>query len=276
MALMNYLKRHALPLLKGYSFVLIALLSLFSSCRSSKDLTILRDLKGETNLVPRSVLDYRYKINVNDNLYVSIVSTNPELNAIYNPATVGGSGGNSGSNIWATQSSQFVYGYLVDLDGSITLPTIGKIHVLGLTIPECELEIQAKATQYLKDVTAKVRLLNYKITVIGEVLNPGIYFNYNQEFTVFDAIGMSNGTKNTAALNNVMVIREFGNKSQTFKLDLNSASVLTSEAYNILPNDVIVVQPAAYKNFELKLPIYTVILSSITTFILVLNYIQTN
>ena len=276
MALMNYLKRHALPLLKGYSFVLIALLSLFSSCRSSKDLTILRDLKGETNLVPRSVLDYRYKINVNDNLYVSIVSTNPELNAIYNPATVGGSGGNSGSNIWATQSSQFVYGYLVDLDGSITLPTIGKIHVLGLTIPECELEIQAKATQYLKDVTAKVRLLNYKITVIGEVLNPGIYFNYNQEFTVFDAIGMSNGTKNTAALNNVMVIREFGNKSQTFKLDLNSASVLTSEAYNILPNDVIVVQPAAYKNFELKLPIYTVILSSITTFIPVLNYIQTN
>ena len=276
MALMNYLKRYVLPLLKGYSFVLIALLSLISSCRSSKDLTILRDLKGETNLVPRSVLDYRYKINVNDNLYVSIVSTNPELNAIYNPATVGGSGGNSGSNIWATQSSQFVYGYLVDLDGSITLPTIGKIHVLGLTIPECELEIQAKATQYLKDVTAKVRLLNYKITVIGEVLNPGIYFNYNQEFTVFDAIGMSNGTKNTAALNNVMVIREFGNKSQTFKLDLNSASVLTSEAYNILPNDVIVVQPAAYKNFELKLQIYTVILSSITTFILVLNYIQTN
>ena len=276
MALMNYLKRHALPLLKGYSFVLIALLSLFSSCRSSKDLTILRDLKGETNLVPRSVLDYRYKINVNDNLYVSIVSTNPELNAIYNPATVGSPGGSSGSNIWATQSSQFVYGYLVDLDGSITLPTIGKIHVLGLTIPECELEIQAKATQYLKDVTAKVRLLNYKITVIGEVLNPGIYFNYNQEFTVFDAIGMANGTKNTAALNNIMVIREFGNKSQTFRLDLNSASVLTSEAYNILPNDVIVVQPATYKNFELKLPIYTIILSSITTFILVLNYIQTN
>lgn len=273
---MNYLKRYVLPLLKGSSFVLIVLLTLISSCRSHKDLTILRDLKGETNLVPRSVLDYRYKINVNDNLYVSIVSTNPELNAIYNPATVGMSGSSSGSNIWGTQSSQFVYGYLVDLDGSITLPTIGKIHVLGLTIPECELEIQAKATQYLKDVTAKVRLLNYKITVIGEVLNPGIYFNYNQEFTVFDAIAMSNGTKNTAALNNILVIREFGNKSQTFKLDLNSANVLTSEAYNILPNDVIVVQPASFKNFELKLPIYSMVLSSITTFILVLNYINTH
>jgi len=240
----------------------------------------MRDLKGETNMVPRSVLDYRYKINVNDNLFVSIVSTNPELNAIYNPATVGvgssGTGGSSGANIWSTQSSQFVYGYLVDLDGSITLPTIGKIHVLGLTVPECELEIKEKATQYLKDVTAKVRLLNYKITVIGEVLNPGVYYNYNPEFTVFDAIGLANGTKNTAALNNVMVIREFGNKSQTFKLDLNSANTLTSDGFNIQPNDVIVVQPATFKNFELRLPIYSLILSTITTFILVLNYIQTN
>jgi polysaccharide export outer membrane protein len=237
-------------------------------------LTILRDLKGETNLVPRSVLDYRYKINVNDNLFVSIVSTNPEMNAIYNPATVGGAGPNSGANVWATQSSQFVYGYLVDLDGSITLPTIGKIHVLGLTVPACEAEIQEKATQYLKDVTAKVRLLNYKITVIGEVLNPGVYFNYNQEFTVFDALAMANGSKNTAALDNVLVIREYGNKSQTFRLNLNSANVLTSEAYNILPNDVIIVQPASFKNFELRLPIYSLILSSITTFVLVLSYIQ--
>jgi polysaccharide biosynthesis/export protein len=271
---MNYFKKYIHNFQLKQFFVLLTLLLYISSCRTHKDLTILRDLEGETNMIPRSVLDYRYKINVNDNLYVSIVSTNPELNAIYNPATVGNVGGGGNSNVWATQSSQFVYGYLVDLDGSITLPTIGKIHVLGLTIPECEMEIQAKATQYLKDVTAKVRLLNYKITVMGEVFNPGVYFNYNQEFTVFDAIGMANGTKNTAALDNILVIREFGNKSQTFKLDINSANALTSEAYNILPNDVIVVQPASFKNFELKLPIYSLVLSSITTFILVLSYIQ--
>lgn len=261
---------------RGHIYGFLTLLFLIGSCRSHKDLTILRDVQGETNLIPRSVLDYRYKINVNDNLYVSIVSTNPELNAIYNPATVGTAGGGSNANVWGTQSSQYVYGYLVDLDGSITLPTIGKIHVLGLTIPDCELEIQAKATQYLKDVTAKVRLLNYKVTVMGEVLNPGVYFNYNQEFTVFDAIGLANGTKNTAALDNIMVIREFGNKSQTFKLDLNSANALTSEAFNILPNDVVIVQPAPFKNFELRLPIYTLVLSSITTFILVLSYVQDN
>jgi polysaccharide export outer membrane protein len=235
---------------------------------------VIRDLHGQSNLVPRSVIDYRYKIKVNDNLYVSIVSTNPELDVIYNPATVGmGTGGNFGM-LWNDLANQYVHGYMVDLDGSITLPTIGKINVLGLTIPECEAEIQVKATQYLKNVTAKVRLLNHKLTVIGEVNNPGVYFNYNTEITIFDAISLAGGFKNTAALNNVMVIREYGNKSQTFKLDLNQANSLTSDGYNILPNDIVVIQPSKYKDLELKLPIYTLILSSVTTFLLVLNYFQ--
>jgi polysaccharide export outer membrane protein len=255
---------------------LVVIISMLSSCRSSKDLTVMQDLKGPSTTLSRSVLDYRYKIKVNDNLFISIVSPNQELNDIYNPATAGmrNSGGQS-SSIWNNLSSQFVYGYLVDLDGSITLPTLGKILVLGLTIPECEMEIQSKASQYLKDVTAKVRLLNYKVTILGEVLNPGVYYNYNPEFTVFDAISMANGMKNTAALNNILVIREFGNKSQTYKLNLNNADVLTSDGYNILPNDIIVVQPAKYKNFELKLPVYTVVLSTVTTFLLILNYIKT-
>jgi polysaccharide export outer membrane protein len=257
---------------------LVLLTSFFSSCRSYKDLTLINDLPDKSNLIPRSVIDYRYKIKVNDNLYVSIVSTNPELNAIYNPATagMGGGPGIGAAQVWSNLANQYVHGYMVDLDGSITLPTIGKINVLGLTIPECEAEIQIKATQYLKDVTAKVRLLNHKVTVIGEVFNPGVYFNYNTEMTIFDAISTAGGFRNAAALNNVLVIRELGNKSQTYKLNLNTASALLSDGYNILPNDVIIVQPSNYKDLELKLPIYTLVLSTITTFLLVLNYIDGN
>jgi polysaccharide export outer membrane protein len=235
----------------------------------------MRDLQGQSNLLPRSVIDYRYKIKVNDNLYVSIVSTNPELDEIYNPATIGNTrGGGNTAAVWADLPSQFVLGYMVDLDGSIILPTLGKIHVMGLTIPECEAEIQSKANQYLKNVTAKVRLLNYKVTVMGEVERPGVYFNYNSEFTVFDAISMASGVKNTAALNHILVIREIGNKSQTYKLDLTDSKSLTSDGYNILPNDVVVIQPAKYKDLELKLPLYSVILSAVTTFLLVINYLQ--
>ena len=87
---------------------------------------------------------------------------------------------------------------------------------------------------------------------------------------------MAGGTKNTSALNNVLVVRQFGSKSQTFEIDLNSADALNSDVYNILPNDIVIIRPAKFKNLELRLPIYTLILSSITTFLLVLNYIQDN
>ena len=275
MALMNRIRKNPLPGLSTQAFVLFALLLLLDSCRSAKDVTIFNDLQGETNLVPRSVLDYRYRIKLNDNLFVSIVSPNVELNEIYNPSTAGsGTQGSNIVNVWSTQSGQYIYGYMVDNDGYITLPSLGKIHVVGMTFPECEAEIESKANQYLKDVTAKVRLLNYKVTILGEVVEPGIYFNYNPDFTIMDLISMAKGTKNTSALDNVLVIRQFGNKSQTFKLNLNSAEALNSDAYNLLPNDIVVVQPAKFKNLELRLPIYTLILSTITTFLLVLNYIQ--
>jgi polysaccharide biosynthesis/export protein len=260
----------------GYTFLVLVMLLALNSCRSYRDLSVLNDLEGQTNLVPRSVIDYRYKIKINDNLYVSVVSANPELNEIYNPATVGRGRQGSLGNVWDSQSGQFINGYMVDSDGYITLPSIGRIHVVGMTMPECEAEIEVKANQYLKDVTAKVRLLNYKVTILGEVAKPGVYFNYNPDFTVMDLLSMGGGTINTSALDKVLVIRQFGNKSQTFKLDLNSAEALTSEAYNILPNDIVIVQPAKYKNLELRLPVYTLVLTSITTFLLVLNYFQEN
>jgi len=276
--LMNWLKGFVQPSRNRHSFfILIGILSVLGSCRSAKDVTLLNDLEGETNLVPRSVLDYRYRIKINDNLFVSIISPNVQLNEIYNPSTAGaGAQGSMMVNVWSTQSGQYIYGYMVDVDGFITLPSIGKINVVGMTFPECEAEIEAKANQYLKDVTAKVRLLNYKVTILGEVVDPGVYFNYNPDFTIMDLISMANGIRNTSALDNVLVIRQFGNKSQTFKLNLNSAESLNSVAYNILPNDIVIVQPAKFKNLELRLPIYTLVLSSITTFLLVLNYVQDN
>jgi polysaccharide export outer membrane protein len=229
-------------------------------------------LKG--GLSARALPYSNYKIKMHDNLFVSIVSSNREMNDIYNPATVGSSGGGSGNNQWATLSGQFVYGYIVDKDGFVTLPGIGKVHVLGMTLEESEKEIALKANQYLKEVTAKVRLLNYKVTVIGEVNGPGVYYNYNPEFTVFDAISMANGVKNTAAINKILVLREIGDQTQTYRLDLKSIATLNSEGFNLQPNDVVVVQPAKFKNLELQLPIYSITVSTITTFLLILRFLE--
>jgi polysaccharide export outer membrane protein len=93
---------------------------------------------------------------------------------------------------------------------------------------------------------------------------------------VFDAISMANGTKNTTSISNVLVLREVGDQTQTYRLNLKSISSLNSEGFNLQPNDVVVIQPSRFKNLELQLPIYTLALSAITTFVLVLSFIQDN
>jgi polysaccharide biosynthesis/export protein len=254
------------------SLVFVALM--FSSCRSHKDLSYLRDAENNKVLSGTPVPSTEYKIQVNDNLYVSIVTANAEMNEIYNPATIGSQ--RAINNIWQNLPGQFIQGYLVETDGTVNLPALGKVPVAGLTIRESEAKIKTKAQEYLKDVTAKVRLLNYKITVVGEVTNPGVYYNYNYEFTVFDALSSAGGIKNTSKLDKVLVLRRTKSGTQEYLINLQSSSALKSPGYLLEPNDVVVVQPSRYKNLELRLPIYTAALSTVTTFLLVLNYISNN
>lgn len=230
------------------------------------------DANPEMKGVPVKKAEYR--IQANDNLYVSIISSNAEMNELYNPATVGNS--RAINNIWQTEAGQLIQGYVVEPDGNVTLPIVGKINIIGKTMREAEETIRQAAQQYLKEVTAKVRVINYKITVMGEVEQPGVYFNYNYEYTVLDAISAAEGINNSADLRNVLVLRQTNEGSRSFKLNLNSRSALASEGYFLEPNDVVVVQPSRYKNVELRLPIYTVALSTVTTFLLVLNYITNN
>jgi polysaccharide export outer membrane protein len=117
--------------------------------------------------------------------------------------------------------------------------------------------------------------LNYKVTVIGEVTNPGVHYNYNPEFTVFDAISMASGTKNTALLTNVLVLRQIGDQTKTYRLNLKSISAINSEGYNLLPNDVVIVPPGKNKNLELQTPIFSLVFSSlaiVTSILLILTY----
>ncbi len=255
-------------------FTLLVLAQAFSSCRSSKDFTYLDDADISKG-VPRALPSLAYRIKINDNLFVSVISRDPEMNKIYNPATAGNAAAATANQVWSSLQGQFVYGYLVDKDGFVNLPSMGKVRVVGMTIEECQNEIQALATQFLKDVSTKVRLLNFKVTVIGEVTNPGVHYNYNPECTVFDAIAMANGNKNTAALTNVLVLREAGDQVKTYKLNLKSTTVFNSEAYNLLPNDLVIVQPGKNKNLELQSPLFSLVFSSIavlTSLLLLLSY----
>jgi polysaccharide export outer membrane protein len=258
-------------LVRWFTFLTVVC-SIFS-CRSHKDLTMLRDVSlQETIKYPEEPPPH--KIEERDNLYISVVSSNKEMNDLYNPAFAGTSKTSNSSIIYNEIAGQYIYGYNIDSNGDISLPLIGKLNVKGLTLQECEAAIYNKAKEYLKELSVKVRLLNFKITVMGEVNKPGVYYNYNYNFTVMDAISMANGITNQAKIEDVMILRPGETGSQTFHLDLSSKEMLASKAYFLQPNDIVILKPARYKNVQLRAPAYTLAISTIATVILFLNLLQ--
>ena len=259
--------------INNHLFKLIILSVMLSGCRSHLDMTYLKDLNHESGGVEVLTPANPYRIKAHDNLFISVVTGNSELDEIYNPVIVGNGRSNNQNNIWGSQASQFVNGYLVSPEGEVLLPTFGRIKVIGLTFEECEAHIRNQALQYLKDATVRVRLLNFRVTVIGEVFNPGVYFSYNPSINIFEAIGLGGGSKNTADLTKVTLVRSKDQSVETYRLDLNSINVLVSPGFRIQPNDVVIVQPAKFKTAELRQPVYSLIFSSITTFLLLVNFL---
>jgi polysaccharide biosynthesis/export protein len=251
------------------SFLLLCIVLFFPSCRSNMDLTILKDVGASEGPSKYPELPPPYLVKSNDNLFVSIISSSPEMNELYNPSVAGSGRTQMGSNIVYNEvPGQYVFGYQVDSNGDIVLPLVGKVAVRGLTLLNAEEAISVRAKEFLKELTVKVRLLNFRITVMGEVTRPGVYYNYNAIFTVMDAISMANGITNYADLQKVLLVRPTPEGSQTYYLDLSSKESLSSPGYFLQPNDILIIEPSKYKNVQLRLPIYQIVISSVAAALL--------
>lgn len=211
-----------------------------------------------------------YVIKTNDNLYVDIQSMSPEVNAMFNPTKGMGTTGGTQQH-YGQPSSQYLNGFQVDFSGNVMLPVIGKVAVAGKTLNAAREVIQLKADEYIKDAMVKVKLLSFKITVLGEVKNPGMYYNYNNNMTVLDGISMASGVTDYGRIQKVLIMRTSEKGSKTFRLDLSNKKFLSSEAFFLQPNDVVYVEPDKYKNVKLNSPMYSLFLSTVSTLILILN-----
>lgn len=218
-------------------------------------------------------LPKEYVLKSGDILYVSIKSMNPEVNVLFNPES------NMQSNIgqdyqkYTTPGSANLYGFEVDSQGYIKLPMLGKILVAGLPLSEVESVVQKKADEFLNDSIVKVKLLNFKVTVTGEVGNPGTYYNYNNSITVIEALALASGNTDFASIKKVMVIRIFPEGNKSFLIDLSSKNAYRSEGFYLEPNDYVIVQPDKYKNFQLNSQAYSLIFSSMSVLLAVLGFV---
>lgn len=253
-------------------FILIFLTAMYS-CRSSKDLIYLTDASNNEIINGLPIQTTEYILKTGDILYISIKSMNPEVNLLFNPeSNMEGSGG-QGYMKYTTTSGAYLYGYEVDTDGNIKLPMLGKIKVSGASLTQVEPIVQKKTDEFLKDATVKVKLLNFKIIVTGEVKNPGTFYVYNNSVTVIEALALANGNTDFASIKKIMVVRSFPEGNKSYLLDLSSKNVYLSEAFYLQPNDYVIVQPDKYKNFQLNSQAYSLIFSSLSVLLAVLGFV---
>jgi polysaccharide export outer membrane protein len=253
-------------------FFFVFLISLFS-CRSSKDLIIMKDTTNDDSFKGLPQQTTEHILTAGDILYISIKTMNAEVNAVFNPESNMETSPGQGYQKYTTPSGAYLYGYEIGQDGSIKLPMMGKIQVAGVPITQSEQIVQKKADELINDGIVKVKLLNFKITVTGEVRNPGVYYNYNNSITVIEAMAMANGNTDYATIKKVMVIRPGAGENKSYFLDLSSKNIFASEAFYLQPNDYVVVQPDRHKNFQLNSQAYSLAISSLSLLLAVLGFV---
>jgi polysaccharide biosynthesis/export protein len=255
--------------------ILLLALILASSCTSQKKLAYLNNLQSTESVETFKVEIPDYKIQTRDLLYITIKAMTPD--GSINDFLVS-SKNNGGTYIGQSESGGYLYGYDVNSEGNIILPAIGSINVAGYTLEEIRKIVQGSADKIFKNSTVECKLLSFKFTVIGEVRVPGSYINYNNYLTVLEAIGRAGGLGDYGNRNKVLVIRPFDKGTKTFRLNLQDKKILSSEAYFLLPNDVVIVEPLNQKIFNMNLPtisfILTALTSSITMTLLLINYFK--
>lgn len=136
-----------------------------------------------------------------------------------------------------------ISGYLIDAEGNVDLPVVGKIKIGGLNRTEAIELIKDKLKVYLNNPIISIRVLNYKVTVLGDVKTPGTFNIPNERITLLEALGIAGDLNITAKRQNVLVIRDTDGKKTETRIDLTSKDLFTSPVYYLNQNDVVYVEP---------------------------------
>ena len=245
-----------------------ATLLMLSSCTQQKQLVYMRTVAADSTEMFNTPQPDNYRIQKQDVLYIRIYTMDENVRAMLNPEE------GSTSNQYNSEASLYVQGYVVNDSGQVTLPMVGEVPVVGKTVEEATRAVKEKTKAYLKDATVILKLLSFKFTVIGEVNRPGVYRNFNNQLTVLEAIGMAGDISDFGNRREVVVLRPSKSGTITYRLNLTDKNILESPAFFLLPNDMVYVEPIKSKIFQLNTGTITLALSTISTLILILNFIQ--
>ena len=247
---------------KYFNFCLFIILILIQSCGSRKDIAYLQDVDNNKNTDNK----YSYEpLLKNDDLLSIIVSADdPEITYPFNIPQIQG-------NYKVSSDQDGIKTYLIDSYGFIEYPVIGKIQLAGLTRKEAIEKLTEKVKEYITNPTINLRILNYKISVLGEVKSPGNYPLESERITLLEALSKAGDLTIYGRRNNILVIREKNGIKSFNRIDITKSDFINSEYYFLTQNDVIVVEQNKTKvNSSVIGPNVTAIISATSVLISIL------
>lgn len=233
-----------------FCWYVLGIVFVFTACIPNKKIVYLqkddvnkKDLPGDSVVRTYNLQVREYTIQPLDILTFRMESLTEEEYDFIAKLYPQNQNGNSGAN---PQTS----GFLVDNNGEIEFPVVGKIKFAGLTVFQAQNKLQEVFKPFLKNPVARVRLLNFRFTVVGEVNQEKLVVSDNTRVTLMEAIGLAGGLTDLADRQNVKIVRQKGEKSEVFYVNLLDENMISSQYFYIQQNDIIVVPALRQRQFR--------------------------
>ncbi|WP_236976805.1 polysaccharide biosynthesis/export family protein [Membranihabitans maritimus] len=209
----------------------IGIIAILSSCASREELVY---FQGE-QFRDSTFLKYTPTLQPDDLLSITVSAADLEATLPFNQVNP--------YTVRAGQNTNREITYLIDEKGEIDYPVLGKVHLAGLTRSQAMDTMRKQLTEYIIDPGVNIQITNFRVTVIGEVRNPGTFTLPNERVTILEALGMAGDLTINGVRDNVLVIREVDGKKTFTRVDLTSQDIVKSPVYFLSQNDVVYVEP---------------------------------
>jgi len=209
----------------------VIVLIILSSCASRKEVVYFDDASNFETLVKDNRFETKFKTD--DLLSIYISTLNPEASAPFNLFRGAEQGGFGNEQV----------DYLIDKNGEIDFPVIGKVKISGLTTREAQELLKERLKDYLVNPIINIRIRNFSVTILGAVNGPGTFPINGEQISIMEALGLAGDIAIKGRRDNVMVIRDFDGTKVYNRIDLNSKDALSSPVYYLTQNDIVYVEP---------------------------------
>lgn len=227
--------RKFLSLKKTIPFLVVLVLF---SCKSREEMVYYQNIDGLAHAEQSN--SYEIKIQPDDLLTIIVSADDPETAIPFNLSTISVPSAGSAN---ASRGQETMQSYLVNANGMIDFPVLGKLQVGGLSRSEVLQLLQIKISKYIKNPIINLRIMNFKVSVQGEVTLPGTYPVSSERITLIEAISMARDLTIYGKRDNILVIREVNGIKSYNRVDITKADFIHSPFYYLAQNDVVYVEP---------------------------------